>query len=419
MSPACCEVSANFAFHAVKSIKPAIFLTAILLFAVAATGSARAQTYSLLHTFTGGGDGACPITGLTAGPGGSFYGTTSGCGTGSGNVFKLKQMGAGWILNTLYRFQGGSDGSDPAGRVAIGADGTLYGTTFAGGSGYGVCHGGCGTIYHLVPQVRAPLTALSLWNETVLYRFSGSGDGGGPKDDLTLDQAGNLYGTGYYPGVVYELMPNGGNWTEAVLYSPGNYNAWGGVIFDSAGNLYGVSAFGGDFGLGAVYQLSPSPTGWIEQTLYSFTGQGDGETPEGGLIMDSLGNIYGTTAYSDSGHNGTVFEISPANGSWTFTTLYDLPAGSGVPTGPVDKLTLDPNGNLYGTTYYGGSAGVGTVFELTPSSGGWTYTLLHDFTGLADGGFPASNLLLDASGNLYGTGYGGGSGYGVVFEITP
>ena len=408
------EVSGKFALYRWNRI-----IVALLALTVSAAVTTTAQTYTVLHTFSGGGDGGFPSTGLTPGPARSFYGTTHRSQGGLGTVFKLKPVALGWILNTLYRFQGGSDGDGPLGRVSVATDGTLYGSTFAGGAGYGVCNGGCGTIYHLTPGVTVPLTALSLWNETVLYRFQGAGDGGGPRGDLLIDALGNLYGTGYYPGAVFELMSNG--WAQSVLYSPGNYNAIGGMISDAAGNLYGVSTLGGDYSMGAVYELSPSPSGWTMQTLYSFTGQLDGYTPEGGLIMDSAGNLYGTTAYASGGYNGTVFELSPVgDGTWTFQTLCDLPViVTGVPTGPVDKLAMDAAGNLYGTTYYGGSSGVGTVFELMPSNGAWTYALLHDFTGGADGGFPASNIVFDASGNMYGTASGGGTGFGVVFEITP
>lgn len=212
------------------------------IFALAAT--AGAQTFTVVHTFSGGGDGGIPLSGLTSGPGQSFYGTTSCCGNGFGTIFKLKPAGTGWILNSLYRFQGNSDGSGPFGRVFIAADGTLYGTTFAGGAGYGICNNGCGTVFRLRPPVSAPVTALYSWSETVLYSFTGAVDGGGPQGDLAGDAAGNLYGTAYYPGAVYELSQQNGAWSQSVLYSPGNYNALGGVIFDSSGNLYGVSPLG-------------------------------------------------------------------------------------------------------------------------------------------------------------------------------
>ena len=413
MSFASGEVVGKFASYVVNRV--VLTICFLLLVVITSTGAAAAQMYTVLHTFSGGGDGASPSTGLTPGPAGSYYGTTYGAAGQLGSIFKLKPAGGSWILNTLYRFQGGSDGSGPLGRVSVASDGTLYGTTFEGGTGYGICNGGCGTIFHLTPGARVPLTALSTWNETVLYRFTGMSDGGGPRGDLVQDSMANLYGTGYYPGVVYELMDQ----QQAVLYSPGNYNASGGMIFDSAGNLYGISVFGGQYGLGCVYELSPSPSGWTAQMLYSFTGQSDGSTPEGGLIMDSSGNLYGTTAYAP-GYNGTVFELSPvAGGGWNFQTLYSLPLGSGVPGGPLDALAMDGGGNLYGTTYYGGSYGVGTVFELVPFNGSWTYVLLHEFTGGSDGSFPVSNLVFDNEGNVYGTASLGGNGYGVVYTIAP
>jgi len=410
---------ANLTFSLGSLIVRAFCLVVPLALILALAATAAAQTFTVVHAFTGAGDGGIPMSGLTLGPGQSFYGTSSCCGSGFGTVFKLKPAGTGWILNTLYRFRGSGDGSSPFGRVAVAPDGTLYGTTFAGGAGYGVCSGGCGTLFRLRPPVNAPVSALYLWNETVLYRFTGTADGGEPQGDLALDPAGELYGTTYAPATVYEVSQGAGGWSESVLYSPGNHDAFGGVIFDRSGNLYGVSPLGGNGGLGAVYELSPSGSGWTAQTIHSFTGQGDGMTPEAGLVIDSSGNLWGTTFYSDSGYNGTVFEMSPASGGWTSETLYDLPFTTGAPGGPIDKLLMDAAGNLYGTTYYGGAYGVGTVFELVPSVNGWSYVPLHDFTGQSDGEFPVSGLVMDNNGNLYGTASQGGNGYGVIFEITP
>ncbi len=407
---------AHLTFSLGSRILRAFCLTAPLATIVAVAATAGAQTFAVIHAFTGAGDGGVPMSGLTPGPGRSFYGTTSCCGSGFGTVFKLKAAGSGWVLNSLYRFRGNSDGSSPFGRVAVAPDGTLYGTTFAGGAGYNVCNAGCGTVFRLTPPPNAPVTALYSWYETVLYRFTGATDGGEPQGDLALDPAGNLYGTAYSPGAVYELSQGSGGWSESVLYSPGNYNALGGVSFDGSGNLYGVSPLGGNYGLGAVYELSPSGSGWTEQTIYSFTGQGDGTTPEAGLAIDSSGNLWGTTFYSN-GYNGTVFDILAGGG--TTQILYDLPLITGAPGGPIDKLAMDAAGNLYGTTYYGGAYGVGSVFELAPVANGWIYVPLHDFTGLSDGEFPVSGLVMDNNGKLYGTASQGGNGYGVIFEITP
>ena len=146
-----------------------------------------------------------------------------------------------------------------------------------------------------------------------------------------------------------------------------------------------------------------------------------GNDPWAGLIIDPSGNLYGTTTGGGSGSGGTVFELTPANVGWTFKTLYSFSGNGG---GPSDKLVMDAAGNLYGTTYIDGAYGYGTVFKLTPSNGGWTYTSLHDFTGGSDGANPISSLVFDANGNLYGTASQGGTGNcpggcGVVFEITP
>ncbi len=399
-------------------------LALALVLTVVLAQSAPTQTFKVVHNFTGGADGANPETGLTMDAAGNFYGTAYSGGSGYGLIFKLKQYGSGWILTPLYTFASGTDGANPLGRAVVAADATLYGTTYNGGIGCGTQ--GCGTVFHLRPPSSAPKSALVSWNETVLYRFRGGGDGQNPSGDLTFDQSGNVYGTtpwegaGY--GVIYRLTSSGGSWTQTVLYEPQTWaegsQPVGGVVFDKSGNLYGVFSSGGPYGYGAVYQLSPSGPGWTVQILYAFTGGSDGSTPAGGLVFDPSGNLYGTTSFYGDGGSGTVFELTLANGNWTFSTLYSFSKGSGY--GPSDKLILDAAGNLYGAIGgYGGYA-EGSVFKLTRSNGGWAYTSLHDFTGGSDGGYPNGSLVFDANGNLYGTAYGGGAyGYGVVWEISP
>ncbi len=394
---------------------------ALAFVAIAATPAAQAQpAFTVLHSFTGAGDGGNPITGLTIDAAANLYGTTFNGGAGYGTVFRLRHSNSGWVLTPLYRFAGSNDGAYPYGRVTLAHDGTLYGTTEAGGLGDN------GTIFHLKPGPVAPRNALAPWSESVLYRFTGGSDGAKPQGDLFIDESGNIYGAassgGTGGGVVYELTPSGGAWTQAVLYTAQDSTGtlpWGGVVSDSAGNLYGVFEDNGPNGFGAVYQLSPSGSGWTEQTIQGFTYTGnDGGYPYGGLILDSSGNLYGTTTSGGSGGGGTAFQLTPANGGWVFNALYGF-SGSSF-TGPKDKLVMDAAGNLYGTTYSEGAFGSGSVFELTPSNGGWTYTSLHDFTGGSDGGLPISSLVFDSSGNLYGTAQSGGaSGYGVVFQITP
>ncbi len=405
------------------------FLMLLILIIVLIAAPAHGQTYQVLHSFTGGADGGRPQSGLTMDAKGNFYGTASSGGSGYGTIFKLTREGSGWLLTPLYLFAGGNDGANPGGRVALAQDKTLFGTTYFGGSYYG--GGGWGTAFHLTPSSTVPASALAPWNETVVVRFTGS-NGQYPSGDLIFDPSGNIYGTTALGGqlralgTIYELTPYGGGWTETVLYSPSEYCCpGGGVIFDRSGNLYGV--FGESFpsGGGAVYELSPSASGWIEQTLYTFTGGSDGSSPAGGLIMDASGNLYGTTTAGGADQwSGTVFQLMPAHGGgWTFNLLYTFPASGNeglLGNGSYAALAMDAAGSLYGTTFGGGANRVGSVFKLTPSSGVWTYTSLHDFTGGTDGGGAYSNVVFDSSGNLYGTAeWGGAYGNGVVWEITP
>jgi len=402
----------------------ALVMTLIMLTA-GITQFAQAQNYAVLHSFTGGNDGDSPYAGLSKDAAGNLYGTTvyGGAG-GSGVVFKLAHVGSGWVLNPLYTFQGTNDGGNPVARVIFGRDGSLYGTTWYGAGG--ICSGGSGIVFNLRPPPNAPRTALTPWTETVLYRFTGGTDGCNPGyGDLVFDQAGNIYGTTVnkgadYYGVVFELIPSGGGWTEQVLYafaggSDGQY-PFAGVTFDQAGNLDGTTLYGGLYHLGTVYQLTPSGSGWTEQVLTSFLGldHTEGELPVGGVILDAAGNLYGTTA----GPGGTVYEMMPNSGGWSLDQLWYFPGES--LQGSWGSLIRDRAGNLYGTTRGQGTYGSGSVFKLTPSDGGWTETDLYDFTGGNDGAAPYGNVIFDAQGNLYGTTSAGGAyNAGVVFEITP
>jgi len=415
----------------------ALFLIALT---VARTQPTQAQTYKVIYNFTAGTGGCCPYAGVTMDRAGRLYGAAdAGGGDNAGTVFRLTQKGSGWVFSPLYSFQGGpNDGIGPNARVIFGPNGGLFGTTVVGGLG---CNGeGCGTVFMLTPYPTACKTALCAWEETVLHRFTAGSDGAFPYfGDVVLDQAGSLYGTTAYGGggsgcggnngcgTVYKLTPSNGGWTESVLYSfqGGSDGAfpYAGVIFDQAGNLYGTTAYGGGSGCagngcGTVFQLTSSGSGWVENTLYSFQGGNDGASPFGGLIFDQSGNLYGSTAYTSSFGvgGGTVFELSPSGSNWIHTVLYSFSGGAG----PYDTLTIDA-GNLYGTTNRDGAYGYGSVFKLTHSGGGWTYTSLHDFTAGSDGGYVYGGVILDSSGNLYGTTQYGGSGgdTGVVWEITP
>ena len=405
---------------------PGLALAIVLTFTIIAGQTAKGQTYTVIHDFTGGGDGLYPYTGLTIDAAGNLYGTTIYGGSGgSGVIFKLRRGGSGWVFTPIYSFTGGTDGAVPQGRVAIAADGTLYGTTSAGGSH--PCD--CGTVFHLRPQPYAPRSALTPWNETVIYSFSGV-DGNLPQGDLTFDAAGNIYGTtvggGLFNwGAIYKLTPSGGGWTQSVLYSAqddsNGVEPHGGVVLDDSGNLYGVFQFARG-SAGTVFELSPSGSGWIEQTVYGFTGIGNngGDEPIGGLILDAAGNLFGTTLYGGTfPPGGIAFQLTPGGGGWTYQTIYSFLNGDG---GPEDKLMMDGAGNLYGTAFSAGAFDWGSVFKLTPSPGGWTMTALHDFCPdnfpCADGARPMSNVVMDAQGNLYGTTTQGGAfGNGVVWQI--
>jgi len=301
--------------------------------------------------------------------------------------------------------------------VVFGPDGALYGTT----SDYEY-NGGYGTVYSLRPPATACPSIRCPWIETVLYRFTGGDDGGFPGyGDLAFDAAGNIYGTTMYGGtscdcgVVFELSRSGASWTESVLYSftgDGGTIPYAGVVLDSAGNLYGTTAFGGADNGGVVFQLNRPGSSWTETVLHSFDFGSDGANPIGGLIMDQQGSLYGTTPAYGSEGSGTVYELQPAGHGWSFSVLATL---SGY-VGPEDAPTMDAAGNLYATSYGDGIGSAGNVFELTPSGGSWTYSDLYDFNG-QDGAFPIGSVVLDAQGDVYGTtsAYGGGE----VWELRP
>ena len=273
--------------------------------------------------------------------------------------------------------------------------------------------------------------AATNWQARVLHDFDGS-DGFSPQSGLIFDAAGNLYGTAslggtYGCGTVFELssMPGGG-WTEKVLYSfncisgSDGFSPLAGLVFDAAGNLYGTTIGGGTYDYGTVFELSPMPGGgWTETVLYSFGNGTDGAYPAyGALIFDAAGNLDGTTS-SGGTHNcqgnggcGTVFQLSPTTGGgWSETVLYNFGNGTDGYS-PEAGLVLDAAGNLFGTTAYGGAngcavaqySGCGTVFELAPvAGGGWTETVVHNFGSGTDGVTPIAGLTFDPAGNLYGT----------------
>lgn len=426
---------------ALRSLLQALVLLAIAIAPLPTT----AQTFSVLHTFTGGTDGALSVAGMIMDPAGNLYGTALAGGTGScsysaapgcGTIFQLKKHNGSWIFSPLYSFQGGSDGEAPVQPLTLGPNGTYYGTTVGGGEGTCSYQGvpKCGVVFNAGPSPQPPRTPLLTFHESVLYRFTGGSDGGSPISNLIFDQAGNIYGTtqaggAYNHGAVFELSPaGGGTYTEAVLYSfcpqypcPDGAGPYDGMVFDTAGNLYGSTPGGGSNNYGVVFELSPAGSGWTERVIYSFQGSSDGRNPFAGVVMDSAGNLYGNTYAGGSGGGGTVYQLTPNGSNWNFNLLYSVP-GNGFAS---DRVTLDSSDTLCETLATGGIFGFGQVLELARSGGNWTYIDLHDFTDGSDGAYPGGGVVLDSSGNLYGTTEEGGgagcsgSGCGVVWKIAP
>ena len=416
------------------SVKATTALAMIFALTVVLAPAAHSQTFQILQRFVGV-NGEYPNAGLTIDAQGRLYGTTTQGGPGGpdeyGTVFRLTHVGSGWVMDVLYTFQNGSDGAFPEGRVIFGPDGTLYGTAAGGGS---ECDppSGCGVVFNLQPPPTACKTPLCPWRETVIHSFQGTQggyDGEGPTGDLVFDSSGNIYGTtslgGQYDhGVAYELSKVNGVWTENRLYSFTNFfdGPYSGLTPDANGNLYGTipDAYGYD---GAVYELTPSGNTWTQQVIHYFQGT-DGGAPFAGVIFDNAGNLYGATTSYGASNGGTAFELSPANGGWSFSVLYNFfRPSNGYAPGPRANLAFDSSGSLYGTTYADGANQLGSVFKLTPGAGGWTYTSLYDFNDPYTAQYPISNVVFDSSGNLYGTTSSGGPPNdcpcGVIWEITP
>jgi len=411
-----------------------LFHLILITFLASLIPAMHAQTFSVIYSFTGGTDGAFPSAGVTI-RGNALYGTTGGefnCGT----VYQLTHSGSNWLLSTLA---GLSDpqGCGPRARVVFGPDGHLYGTTYTEGK-YNYLYGG--TVFKLTPQSGPCKDAACYWTVNDLHDFGPRPDGQQPGfGDLIWDQQGNIYGTTVYGGapdcgfsgcgIVYELTLSGNGYTENVIYNfslPDGVSPYGGLVFDNQGNLFGTTYGGSD--AGTVFELTYVPgVGWTEHVLYNFQGPDDGAFPVSGLIIDSSGNLYGTTPTGGSGSGGTVFELSPSGDTWTFKVLYSFSAPPGQFYGPQATLSMDEAGNLYGTTFYEGIYNLGSVFKLSNTQNGWVYTSLHDFTGLGtDGAFLRSNVAIDTDGTLYGTtlqggdrNCNGGAGCGIVWMIKP
>jgi uncharacterized repeat protein (TIGR03803 family) len=412
------------------------------IFALTFTLAVQAQTYRVIHHFTGA-DGDYPHD-LTIDQAGNLYGAAAAGGShNAGVIYKMTKHGSGWTFVPLYNFNvtgnGGNDGDEPWG-VVIGPGGRLYGTTGSGGLGYG-------TVFSLSPPASFCGALLCPWTETQLHVFTDAPDDGAfpGNADLVFDPQGNIYGTTLDGGsgscsrgcgTVYELSENNGGWSSLLLNSfqgdSDGYNPNGGVIFDQAGNLYGTASAGGDYFGGTVYELTPNSGSWSKNTIFSFDDGFTGVAPDASLLIDASGALYGTTQAGGQYQNGTAFQLTNSNGNWSGNILYNFSAPIGdAGQGPQTPLTQDAAGNLYGTTAGGGLLNYGTVFKLTFANGSWTYTLLHDFSSDLDGSdgrAPESKVVIDAQGNLYGTTIIGGlqnpaciagGECGVVWEITP
>lgn len=321
----------------------------------------------------------------------------------------------GRVLYALSPYPGCED---PVTGLIADSHGILYGTALAGGSS------GDGCVFELSPSPTG-------WQQTVLHSFSGA-DGNGPYGALTLDAAGNLYGTTddggtYNGGVVFELSPSAdGTWTESTLYSFGNGDDARGsqcnLIFDDRGNLYGTAG-GGPYSKGTVFRLSPSQDGWVETILYSFSsginGPG-GSLPKGGLVMDREGRLYGVTTDGGEYGSGTVFELAPAEDSgYTERIIHSFDGTDG--SNPDSGLTMDKSGNLYATTDAGGNSSFcGAITELTKNAdGSWGENVLRQMNA-TDGCSIVGPVAFDEAGNLYAAAqFGAINGMGSIFMLTP
>ncbi len=402
---------------------PLLQVCAVVSIAACALSMAGAATKKTLYAF-GSRHGAHPLGTLVLDTAGNLYGTTEvggilTCGPdgtgGCGTVFQLApQPGGTWKLHTLHNFAGGTDGALPYAGVILDAAGNLYGTTAAGGYVKNASFG-YGTVFELSPGVGG-------WTETILHTFATQApDGEAPVAPLVFDQSRNLYGTteggtGCGTGTIFQLAPNPqGGWTQNVLHCfPVAQLAYpeAGVIFDTAGNLYTTTSEDGPYNGGTVVQLVPSAGSWTDNVLYDFT-RAAGLSPSASLIPDKNGNLYGITY-------GSFYQLTPSEGGWTYSILYEEPAGSAAIG--LYSLIIDEEGNFYGTGIGPGSLN-GAVVKITHEKNGWHQRVLYNFKGGADGSDPRGGLVLDQQGNLYGTTVFGGKncerGCGTVFEITP
>jgi len=371
---------------------------AVAFVTTAVTMPAQAGAEKVLYTFTGMADGGTPWASVITDANSNLYGTTqlggdltcnppNGCGT----VYRLSKSGKETVLHS---FAGGTDGAYPYAALLMDAAGNLYGTTSAGGGGTGCFGSGCGTVFKLSKAGK----------ETVLYSFKGGTDGGRPYSALIVDTAGNFYGTAtlggdlscrtYGCGVIYKLTKTR---KQTVLYSftgaaDGSYPAFGSLAVDAKGNLYGTTEEGGDLncnspnGCGVVYRLSKTRK---QTVLHTFTGP-DGENPEYTVTLDAKGNLYGTAPNGGANSEGVVFKISNPSATKepgpTFKVLHSFGSGADGAL-PVAGVSIDPKGNLWIPTEFGGTFGDGALCKVAPTG---KESVFHSFSVNFDGGNPVA-----------------------------
>jgi uncharacterized repeat protein (TIGR03803 family) len=407
--------------HSIRRALTACLAASALSIGLPALAQSYVQDYlpmNIIYDFTATEPGR-PTAGLIFDKAGNLYGTESDLFGSStyvnGAVFELSPPPAGspakgWKKTVLYNFAGGTDGSSPQGPLLMDAAGNLYGTTKFGGNDDCVSGYTCGTIFMLSP----PAKGKKNWTETILHRFVGS-DGSYPTAGLIFDAAGNLFGTAPTnvfggSGSVYELSPPSSGqtaWSFKVIYSGANSSIEGTLASDAAGNLYGVTN-------SSAFKLSP-PTGgqtaWTETEIASF---GVSLSTSDGLFFDQAGNLYGTIR-----GKGRIFKLSPPSKGTRLVLSFPAEFSPSEGADPNCMLAIDAAGNLYGTTDSGAHNNGGTVFKLAPNG---TITVLHKFDGNRDGSGPVGGpVVLDASGNIYGTSFTGATGYnggsGAVWEL--
>ncbi len=393
----------------------------------ASATNTNAATTKVIYGFPGDAGGEYPDTDLVVDSAGSLYGTTVLGGTGStGTVFVLKRHNGGWQHKVLYSFTGGADGGQPYGGVTLDAHGHLFGTTVVGGSFSGCPEDGCGVVYELSKSS-------GQWVETPIHDFVGT-DGSGPGAGLTIGPRGDLFGmtpTGGANGlgVIYRLHhQRDGSWKFTVIHdftggADGATGSSGRLLPDDSGNLYGVATVGGANGKGVAFELSPKRSGgWRLTPLYAFNGQPDAGLPYGALSFGPDGALYGTTYYDGEFGLGSVYRLALVGGVWTEEVLYSFVGGTDG-SSSISNVLFDQAGNLYGTTSEGGdpTCGCGVIFELSPGPGGtWSESIVHSFAGAPDGASAYNGMIAASNGVFYGaTVHGGGDDEGAVYRFTP